>query len=267
MRNFIQKIHLFVLRLPQTLTPDFVLKRADSERFSIDVFVKTRIVPDLRKDDLLLDAGAGSFRYRDLLSKARYESCDFEDVFDKNVKGKHTFTCNLESIPKDDETYDVIVNTQVLEHVEHPEKVVKELARVLKKGGRLYLTTPQISHVHGAPYNFFFFTRFGLKSLFEKAGLEVVYIQPRGGLFMALGKIFNTMPSYLYYQFAYNGFKKRIDFKPQQRGLLRVIFLLPIYVFTQYIIGNWLPFILFYMDRFDLQKDYTLGYACFCRKK
>jgi len=121
--------------------------------------------------------------------------------------------------------------------------------------------------VHGAPYNFFFFTRFGLKSLFENAGLEVISISPRGGVFWVLGKIFATLPSYLYYQLAFTGFKKGIGFKPTFRYSPFSFVLIPFFIVSQFVFGYWLPFLCFYLDKLDSQKDYTLGYACVARKR
>jgi ubiquinone/menaquinone biosynthesis C-methylase UbiE len=46
------------------------------------------------------------------------------------------------TIPFPDESFDVAVSFQVIEHVDNDLHFVSELHRVLKKGGRLYLTTP-----------------------------------------------------------------------------------------------------------------------------
>lgn len=41
-----------------------------------------------------------------------------------------------------DESYDLVVSVEVIEHVEEDEKLVSEICRVLKPGGRFLLTTP-----------------------------------------------------------------------------------------------------------------------------
>lgn len=48
----------------------------------------------------------------------------------------------LDGLPFPDATFDVVVSLANIEHLENPEEVVKEIARVLKRGGVLLLTTP-----------------------------------------------------------------------------------------------------------------------------
>ena len=47
-----------------------------------------------------------------------------------------------EVLPFSDESYDIVYSTNVLEHVEHPGRVLREGLRVLKKGGTLQYVFP-----------------------------------------------------------------------------------------------------------------------------
>ena len=154
----------------------------------------------------------------------------------------------------------------MLEHVEYPQKVVDELFRVLKPGGKLLLTTNQMFWVHHAPYNYYFFTQYGLRSLYEHSGFTVDSIEARGGSAWLLAKIFTYLPSYLYYQLVYAGYKTNKDFVPKMRSPFLTIILLPFYLVSNILIGTIIPFVLFYCDRFDKQKDITLGYQSVCTK-
>lgn len=73
-------------------------------------------------------------------------------------------------IPVADATFDAVFSLAVLEHVPDPYRVVAEMMRVLKPGGRLYSEVPFIFFFHGYPTDYTRFTLEGMKRLF--AGLE-----------------------------------------------------------------------------------------------
>jgi len=52
---------------------------------------------------------------------------------------------NAEELPFEDESFDTVVCTDVLEHLEHPERVVAEMRRVLKEDGELIVMVPSQS--------------------------------------------------------------------------------------------------------------------------
>jgi len=51
-------------------------------------------------------------------------------------------TCPADAIPEADGTFDYVVSNSVLEHIPDLESVIREVARVLKPGGRFYFTVP-----------------------------------------------------------------------------------------------------------------------------
>lgn len=51
---------------------------------------------------------------------------------------------NIELLPFKDETFDLLICEWVLEHLDKPEKAIKEFYRVLKQGGHLFVVTSNI---------------------------------------------------------------------------------------------------------------------------
>lgn len=49
---------------------------------------------------------------------------------------------DIQSIAHDDASFDTVISCETVEHVPEPVRAIRELARVLKPGGRLLLTTP-----------------------------------------------------------------------------------------------------------------------------
>jgi SAM-dependent methyltransferase len=90
-------------------------------------------------------------------------------------------------MPCPDNDFDCVLSTAVLEHLEEPQRALREAARVLKPGGYAIYTAPLFWHVHEAPRDFFRYTRHGLEHLFQEAGFEVIEITALSGFFVTFG--------------------------------------------------------------------------------
>lgn len=101
----------------------------------------------------------------------------------------HTFDLNADANPDivgdiskynesiKEETYDVIVCTEVLEHVYDFQNAIKEMYRILKKGGTLLVSTPFNLRIHGPKPDLWRFTNYGLKHIlkeFESVNVEAL---------------------------------------------------------------------------------------------
>lgn len=126
----------------------------------------------------LLDFGCGSKPYIDLFKNVKeYIGVDIEvsghDFHDK----KADFFYDGKKLPFNDEEFDSIFSSEVLEHVFNIDEILSELNRVLKKKGLMLITIPFVWDEHEQPYDFARYTTFGIKYLLEKHGFRIVEIK------------------------------------------------------------------------------------------
>lgn len=147
------------------------------------------------KGALVLDAGAGDAPYKSLFQHAKYESADFEKV--NKTYAQSTYVCDLKSIPVEDGRFDFIIFNQVMEHLPEPQLVLAELHRVLKVGGEMIYTGPLFYEEHEQPYDFYRYTQFGLRHLFNSGGFVIKRLDWLEGYFGTVGYQLNCMARYL----------------------------------------------------------------------
>ncbi len=76
------------------------------------------------------------------------------------------------ALPFSPRAFGVVVSQEMVEHVDDPFAVVREMARVLIPGGRLYLQAPFVIGYHPGPEDYWRFTRAGMRRLLTQAGLD-----------------------------------------------------------------------------------------------
>jgi SAM-dependent methyltransferase len=84
-------------------------------------------------------------------------------------------------LPFDDAAFDTIILSDVLEHVAEPERLWREMARILAPRGRALINVPFLYGVHEAPHDYARYTEFALRRFAANAGLAVLLLQPVGG--------------------------------------------------------------------------------------
>jgi SAM-dependent methyltransferase len=131
-----------------------------------------------------LDIGAGSFsRYEELFQCKDYIKMDIFPGKNVDVIGR------AEAIPFEDDIFDSIVCTQVFEHLKNPFGSAVEFFRVLKKGGVVLLTVPQINELHEEPDDYFRYTKYGIEEIFREAGFKIIEMEQRGGFFTTIAQL------------------------------------------------------------------------------
>ncbi len=263
---YLKNIAKFVTNPSSYLLPRFVQNLADPERSIVDKFIFD--LDSVSNNELILDAGAGGFRYKEILLQKgyRYESQDFENVFDKTSRGLHTYICDIQDIPVASQRYDAIICTQVLEHVNNPQNVFNELSRILKSGGTLHLTTNFIFPIHGAPYDFYRFTNYGLHNLSDESGFTEIQITSRGGCFSLFAKLIFDLPAILKSWLFYGGANLHGQRDFSFRNPLLITIMIPT-IFLLDLFCTILASAINLLDPFDSRKRFTLGYQLRAKRK
>lgn len=93
-------------------------------------------------------------------------------------------------MPFADASVDTILCTEVLEHVPDPEKVISELARILRPDGIVITTAPFIFPIHDS-FDFFRYTDKGLAEMMKRQGLSIEKIEPLSGTGLTISMLIN----------------------------------------------------------------------------
>jgi SAM-dependent methyltransferase len=159
-------------------------------------------------DDEVLEVGAGHYDHRPLFA-CKLTKFDADEGQHPDIVG------DAHAMPMDDDRFDAALAISVLEHVEDPYQVVREMFRVLKPGAPVFAWIPFTFGVHGFPQDVSRFTTFGMRRLFERAGFEVTRVdeKPYSGAFLQLSNLVHfVLP--------------RTDHRRWMRPLNKVLFLI-----------------------------------------
>ena len=140
----------------------------------------------------LLDLGCGSKPYRSLFTGAtEYIGLDIVPGPQVDIVGEAW------NLPFPDASFDVLITTQVFEHTRDLETTVREIQRVVKHDGYIFVSAPLTFVEHGQPYDYWRFTQFGLQHLFRN--IQIVSITGLSGYVNTLCRLTNTLLQYLPY--------------------------------------------------------------------
>lgn len=153
----------------------------------------------------ILDAGAGELRYKMYCHHLNYTSQDFAQYDGKgDGVGLHTdkwdqtkldIVSDITSIPEKDGSFDAIMCIEVIEHIPDPAKAIKEMARLLKKGGKLIVTSPFCSVSHMTPFHFATgFNKYYYEHHFKINNLKIEEITPNGDYYEYLAQEMRRLP-------------------------------------------------------------------------
>jgi len=214
--------------------------------YRVNKFIK-RLASITTSGKMLLDVGAGQCRFKKYFLHTKYvaqDSCvgdvnwDFSNI---DIKSE------IYSIPVENQSFDYILCTEVLEHLKYPHLAFQEFERILKPRGKLFIVCPLTWKEHQKPNDFFRYTQYSLKMYALENNFEVVELNKIGGKYITLAQCFNDAGITLYMS----------NYK-----IFQYILILLLYPFKFF-----LGFFCYYFDKLDTAKDLTLQYEGIFEKK
>jgi SAM-dependent methyltransferase len=119
----------------------------------------------------VLDFGCGTKPFEQLFAVSEYIGLEHEKSKENT---KADFFYDGKHFPFDDNSFDSVLSTQVLEHVPNPMEILNEIARVLKPGGYVMVSVPFSQEEHEVPYDFYRFSSYAIADMFNNADLKII---------------------------------------------------------------------------------------------
>lgn len=117
-------------------------------------------------------------------------------VYNLNVKYSNIeqstepdYLCDAANIPVAENSFDGIILSEVLEHIENPIDVLREIYRILKPGGLLLMCTPFMFLIHADPFDFARYTDQWYYNKLTSLGFKDIKIERQGNFFSVVGNL------------------------------------------------------------------------------
>lgn len=122
-------------------------------------------------------------------SEAWYVALDYPATGQALYHSRPEVFADAARLPFSDGIFDAVACLEVLEHVRAPDKVLSEIARVLRPGGMAYVSMPFLYPVHDAPHDYQRWTTHGWHRSAELAGLKIMGVQPASNALQTAGML------------------------------------------------------------------------------
>lgn len=147
----------------------------------------------IKEGDKVFDIGCGNKPFESYIRYLTHEKatdsylgCDVVQSSEHKVD----IICEATNIPVDSSQYNIVLCTQVIEHVFDHSKIFEEAYRLLKSDGIFIVSSNFVWRMHEVPYDYYRFTRFAFESLLTKSGFEILEEKANGGKWSVLGQLF-----------------------------------------------------------------------------
>ena len=139
----------------------------------------------------VLEVGAGSVGRRGRFIPPSENVLTWTYV-DLHSGKRPTVAADVQALPLQDRSFDTVVCLEVLEYVRDPHRAFLEMARVLRTGGNLLVSTPFL-HRFDTDHDYWRFSKHALRYLASTAGLETKQVLQQGHALASMGAILKNL--------------------------------------------------------------------------
>ena len=148
--------------------------------------IKSAFLEYNKKAEKFLDIGSGISPVSPVLKETLFMDLSIKSINFLKKQGHNAKVGSITKIPLKDNEFDWIFCSEVLEHIKDYKKAIKELSRVVKKGGKIIITVPvHIRYWHSDDEFVGHYRRFNPKELrkdLEKSELKILEEKPIGSI-------------------------------------------------------------------------------------
>jgi SAM-dependent methyltransferase len=141
-----------------------------------------------------LDVGCGQRPYEHLVASTKYIGLEIDTPAARKIN-KADLYYKGKRFPFRKGSFDSVMVNQVFEHVFNPDEFLREVNRVLKRGGRLLITVPFVWDEHEQPHDYARYSSFGLVWILSQNGFKILEQKKSGN---NIGILFQLINGFIY---------------------------------------------------------------------
>lgn len=143
----------------------------------------------------VLDVGCGRQKLRKVIEEnnLKYISLDHPSIY-KRQRSENVpdILADITSVPLNNNSIDNVLLFMVLEHLPDSTEGLLEIYRILKKKGKVFVSTIENYPSHDAPNDYFRYRIPGVVSILKKAGFKIIKTQSWGNIWQVNAININT---------------------------------------------------------------------------
>lgn len=137
----------------------------------------------------MMDFGCGSKPYKSLFKISEYVGVDYENEGHPHTNEEIDVFYDGKTLPFEDQYFDSVLCSEVLEHVFELDATLKEINRVMKSGSNILITCPFVWNEHEVPFDYARYSRFALKDILNRNGFEITHFAKSGNFMTTITQL------------------------------------------------------------------------------